>query len=121
MASTSRQAARGKKPLSRDSAASTDSTSSEESQDDFSSSDFSSESDPASRSPGPSASVRRVSTSYGNDVLPPRQKRIQFSPRREPGVHLTEDVGVALRSTTKRFLTALNFFPFFGGSDPNYL
>ncbi|XP_070388820.1 piggyBac transposable element-derived protein 4-like [Dermacentor albipictus] len=59
----------------------------------------------------------RVSTTYGNDALPVRQKRIHFSPKREPGVHLTEDVGVALRSTTKRFLTALDFFFLFFSAD----
>ncbi|KAH9372088.1 hypothetical protein HPB48_017429 [Haemaphysalis longicornis] len=41
------------------------------------------------------------------------QKRIEFSPRREPGVYLGDDVAMALRSGTKKFLTAMDFFPLF--------
>lgn len=52
----------------------------------------------------------RVSTTYGGDLLPSAQKRIEFSPRREPGVYLGDDVAMALRSGTKKFLTTLDFF-----------
>lgn len=55
----------------------------------------------------------RVSTSYGGDLLPPAQKRIQFSPRRDPGVYLEDDVGVALRSGARKFLSAMDFFLLF--------
>lgn len=55
----------------------------------------------------------RVSTTYGGDLLPPVQKRIEFSPRRQPGVYLGDDVAMALRSGTKKFLTALDFFLLF--------
>lgn len=55
----------------------------------------------------------RVSTTYGGDFLPPAQKRIDFSPRREPGVYLGDNVAMALRSGTKKFVTALDFFLLF--------
>lgn len=48
----------------------------------------------------------RVSATYGNDLLPPAQRRIEFSPRREPGVHLSKHVGEA----DQEFLTALDLF-----------
>ncbi|XP_049527555.1 piggyBac transposable element-derived protein 2-like [Dermacentor silvarum] len=116
-ASSSRLGALEKRRGSRDSAASTadfvDETSSEESEDDFGSSDFSSDSKSGDDQHGSSTSGQRVSTTYGNDVLPPAQKRIIFAPRRAPGVHITDCVGVALRSGPKKFLTALDFFALF--------
>ncbi|XP_070395202.1 piggyBac transposable element-derived protein 4-like [Dermacentor albipictus] len=117
MASCSRPVARKERRQSRDFAASAtdffDEPSSEESEDDFGSSDFISDSDSDDDEPRTSSSSRRVSTSYGNDLLPPAQKRIEFSPRREPGVYLDAEVGVALRSGSKKFLTALDFFLLF--------
>ncbi|KAH8038475.1 hypothetical protein HPB51_001648 [Rhipicephalus microplus] len=57
--------------------------------------------------------MARVSTTYGGDLLPPVQKRIEFSPRRQPGVYLRDDVAMALRSGKKKFLTAPDFFLLF--------
>ncbi|KAH8026429.1 hypothetical protein HPB51_020413 [Rhipicephalus microplus] len=117
MASSSQHGALEKRPGSRDSAASTadfvDNTSSGESEDDFGSSDFSSDSESGDDQPGSSISGPRVSTTYGNDFLPPAQQRIVFAARRAPGVYITDYVGVALRSRPKKFLTALDFFALF--------
>ncbi|KAH7940640.1 hypothetical protein HPB49_002739 [Dermacentor silvarum] len=49
------------------------------------------------------ANLKKVLTSYGSDLLPPAQKRIMFSPRRESGVYLNDDVGVALQKRIKNF------------------
>lgn len=54
-------------------------------------------------------SIRRVSTSYGRDSMPPAAQRVQFCPRRKPGV----DLGMARRSSASRFLRALDFFLLF--------
>lgn len=55
----------------------------------------------------------RVSTTYGKDTFPNASRRIQFSPKRQPGVH----VGAALRSDSRRFSRALDFFLLFFTSE----
>ncbi|KAL3188231.1 hypothetical protein MRX96_023976 [Rhipicephalus microplus] len=104
MASRSQRGALGKRPRSRDSTVSTadfvDETSSEESED-FGSSDFSSNSKSGDDQPGSSTSGQRVSTTYGNDFLPPAQQRIVFAPHRAPGVYITDYAGGAHRRTKK--------------------
>ncbi|XP_049268610.1 uncharacterized protein LOC125757229 [Rhipicephalus sanguineus] len=99
-----------KRHVSRESIASTvdfeDVISSSESGEDVDSSDFSTDDEDASSQ---AATSSRVSTSYGHDSLPASVKRVQFLPRRNPGV----EVGGALRSNARDFVRAVDFFQFF--------
>lgn len=119
-----------------------DETSSKQSEDAYGRSYFTSDSDPGTQLPGPclewpKASIVsdfahswvgtcnrymfssfhfylvRVSATHGNNLLPPVQECTEFSPKQEPGVHLSEDVGVLLSSRSKKFLAGLDFFFFF--------
>ncbi|XP_049275812.1 piggyBac transposable element-derived protein 4-like [Rhipicephalus sanguineus] len=110
MASSSRVDAPKRRRVSRESSASTvdfeDIISSSESGEDVDSSDFSTDDEDASSQ---AATSDRVSTSYGHDSLPASVKRVQFLPRRNPGV----EVGGALRSNARRFVRAVDFFQLF--------
>ncbi|XP_037499668.1 piggyBac transposable element-derived protein 2 [Rhipicephalus sanguineus] len=69
-------------------------------EDDSDSSDFSTDSESASNCPDTSASIRRVSTTFGQDHLTPAAQRVEFSPRRRSGV----DLDLTLWSATQRYL-----------------
>ncbi|KAH8009844.1 hypothetical protein HPB51_020192 [Rhipicephalus microplus] len=113
MASTSETTRARKKAISLDADASASdllsSSSSEESDNDVVTSDFSSDEEISSDQPGTSAVSRGVSTSYGGDVLPSAQRRVDFRPQRDPGI----DLSMALRSRAHRLTRALNFFRLF--------
>ncbi|KAH8031452.1 hypothetical protein HPB51_017224 [Rhipicephalus microplus] len=113
MASTLETTPARKKAISLDTDASTsdllNSSSSEESDNDVVTSDFSSDEEISSDQPGTSAVSPGVSTSYGSDVLPPAQRRVDFRPQRDPGI----DLGMALRSRAHRLTRALDFFRLF--------
>ncbi|KAH8020247.1 hypothetical protein HPB51_025520 [Rhipicephalus microplus] len=110
MASTSETTRARKKAISRDADATTSNllnfSSSEESDNDVVTSDFSSDEEISSDQPGTSAVSRGVFTSYGRDVLPPAQRRVDFRPQRDPGINL----GMTLRSRAHRLTRALDFF-----------
>lgn len=55
----------------------------------------------------------RVSKTYGLNLLLPLVQQLTFLPRREPDVHL----GVALRSSSRRFLRARDFFLLFSTTE----
>ncbi|XP_064460258.1 piggyBac transposable element-derived protein 4-like [Ornithodoros turicata] len=80
-----------------------------ESEDHDGSPHFGSEREDSANRPGSSRAVRRVSTSLGQDSIPPAQQRVHFCPKRAPGAHL----GIALRSGAAEFGRALDFFQLF--------
>ncbi|XP_075532865.1 uncharacterized protein LOC142566041 [Dermacentor variabilis] len=75
-----------------------DSSSTDDSDIDAASSEFGSDEEDAADLPGTSAVTRRVVTSFGQDVLPPAQKSVEFRPQRDPGI----DLVMTLRSGPKR-------------------
>ncbi|XP_075722712.1 uncharacterized protein LOC142765505 [Rhipicephalus microplus] len=78
-------------------------------EDYFHSSSFSTDSESESNGHRTSADISRVSTSLGQDHLTPAAQRVEFSPRRRPGM----DLDLVLLGAPRGIVRAVDIFMLF--------